>query len=84
MEMGKGNKAPITYKARVAKVMETGSRGMERGDKTHITAVKMAISAIVLTTFDFLAVIFSLGMSRFYQKAAFEMGKEDFSSLKAL
>ncbi len=65
METGKGNKAPITYKARVAKVMDTGSRGMERGDKTDITAVKMAISAIVLTIFEFLVAFFSLAMARF-------------------
>ncbi len=65
METGKGNKAPITYKARVAKVMDTGSRGMERGDKTDITAVKMAISAIVLTIFEFLVAFFSLTMARF-------------------
>ena len=49
--------APIKYTTKVAKVMEMGSRGMERGESTHIKATKTAmmhIACILLIRGDLL------------------------------
>ena len=45
-EIFAGKMAPMMYKAKVAKVIATGSMGIEVGAKTHMRAVTMEMMQI--------------------------------------